>query len=201
MKDFIETILPYYTCFIILIAVIITFYIRLKEFIIKTLGSCIYLDEVDMVVIKKEIKSIQKNDSQGNLDRNKNTYCLYLEYPNNHTCIKQISVSRNVYNKTRIRDIVKMHEAIYKYKDVYLKSIEKYSQSNIDKYNKCQDSDKELFSIYNNDILNKCNEYKDKSNKIKAKVAIIVGFGILSIILMALFLNVQTKKKPKSFSF
>lgn len=60
MKDFIDTILPYYACFIIGTAIIITFYIGFKEFIIKTLGSCIYLNEVDMIVIKKEIKSVQK---------------------------------------------------------------------------------------------------------------------------------------------
>ena len=189
MKDFIDNVLPYYGLFIVTIGIISVSFIVLKDFIIKTFGKCIHLDEIDMIVVRKQVETIQRNDAEGNLDTNRNKYYLFVEKPDDDTYTKQLSVSRRVYTKTRIGDIVKMHEAIYKYKDIYLKSIDRYSESNIDKFNKCQDSDKELFTMYQNDILNKCNEYREKCNKIRIKVSIIVGIGILSVFLMVFLSN------------
>lgn len=189
MKDFIEFILPYYGIFVVIIAFIIIGTSFAKDIIIQILGDCIYLEEVDMIVKKKNKKSIQRNDKDGNLDVNKKEYYLYLEHPNNPGCYTELKVSERLYNRTYIGNSLKMHEVIYKYKDSYIKRIKQCSSHNISKYNKCSDSDKNSYNLFKEEILNKCHEHDKKSVDKMQKVFPLLAIPIVLLFLMVFFIN------------
>lgn len=189
MKDFIELILPYYAIFVVVLVNIGIVSMFIKDMIIKTFGSCIYLDEVDMIVKNKKIESVQRRDNDGNLNKNNNYYYLYLEKPGDANFHTKLKVSSILYHTTCIGDIVKMHEMIYKYKDVYMRKIVQYSNHNISKYNKCSDNDKNSFNLFKTEILNKCNDYNRMSGDKMKKTFPFLVIPVVLLFLMAFYIN------------
>lgn len=189
MKDFIELILPYYGLIVVALTMIIILISFSQEIIIQMFGNCIHLEEVDMIIRKKDIKTIQRNNQDGNLDINRKKYYLYLEHPNNPGCYTDLEVSERLYRRSYIGNTIKMHDIIYKYKDSYIKRTKQFSNYNISKYNKCSESDKSSYNLFKEDILNKCYEYDKKQADKMAKVFPLLAIPIVLLFLMVFYIN------------
>lgn len=189
MKDFIELILPYYGICVVILTMTIILVSFTQEIIIQIFGSCIHLEEVDMTVRRKDIKTVQRTNGEGKLDVNKKKYYLYLEHPNNPGCYTDLEISERLYRRTYIGDTIKMHEIIYKYKDSYIKRVKQFSNHNISKYNKCSDSDKNSYNLFKEEILNKCYEHDKKSADKMQKVFPLLAIPIVLLFLMVFYIN------------
>lgn len=179
MKDFINTFLPYYSiCLMILIFAFIVFK-AIKENIMTSLGVCIHLRQIDMVVYDKEIS---RSHGDGNKET---TYHIYLKDPDDGSGTISKHVSKAKYYAIKKGDIIPMHETVYKYKDLYFKRLENYSSNNIKKYNNCPEDEKDYFESNTSEILHKCDEYSDKIRNINIKFFIFAGCWFLSIFVLA----------------
>lgn len=190
LKNIIENILPYYGIGVFIFCIICTISLFLEEVLIRILGECIYLEEVDMIVKRRYTEQVQRNDSDGNLDTNKISYMLELQHPHKPEYKTEISVSQRLYRKSRVGGTVKMHEVIYKYKDKYIKRTVEYSKHNVSKYKKCSQSSKDSFRLFENDILNKCMQYDNNIIYKFQKLFPIIAIPFVSLFIMVFIVSV-----------